>query len=216
MSSFNKICKLGMQAALFALLFLVVQIPTLSELAWPNEGNKINIMGHAILLLVSFAIIFPLVTWFSRFVNNKLNFFMPISIKGLSIASLAAVLSQLIQSLISHFVASDNEDIITAFHSPLRLILMITLFLVSPILEEILFQGALQGGILRRLPPIASIMLTALIFSFAHGYGFSMQTVELLVSGLGYAIVYQQTNDIKMAILSHGLANIIVMLVILF
>ncbi|WP_419154711.1 lysostaphin resistance A-like protein [Weissella bombi] len=110
---------------------------------------------------------------------------------------------------------TSDPDILKALYSNLALITLITLLVLSPILEEFLFQGILQAEILENLPPIFSVVLTAAIFAIIHGFGFNVGTLALFVSGLAYAIVFWYTKDLKMTILCHGLSNLIVVVLLI-
>lgn len=139
------------------------------------------------------------------------------SVKNVGIAILGALISQIIQYIVSYMAQQNTSDpdILKALYSNLAPITLITLLVLSPILEEYLFQGILQAGILKNLPPIFSVVLTAAIFAIIHGFGFNVGTLALFASGLAYAIVFWYTKDLKMSILCHGLSNLIVVVLLI-
>lgn len=202
----------------FLLLFIVIQIFTLAENFWPNESaNDFSTMNHLLLLLISSVIAFGLVFLLYHKVNNDVILGKAIIFKNVGFSILMAILSQGIQSLISIWTddKASNADLASVLHTSLSPILIVTLIFVSPVLEEFLFQGVLQGGILKEMHPFVQILLTSVIFAFFHGYSFSLDTLELLFSGIAYASVYHVTNDLKMAILCHSLSNLIVTILVL-
>lgn len=217
MSTIKTIFKYIVELVIASIFFILIQVPTAAEMprTWSNESAKNpNMLAHILLLVISTIFIFTLLYIFSKFVGNKLDFKKRISVKGILIACAGTVISQFIQWLLSCLskTASGDSDIINSLHTPLWWILLIELFLISPILEEMLFQGILQKGIFQSFNPIVSIIFTSLLFALGHGYSLSIGTLALFASGLAYAIVYQETGDIKMAILAHGLSNVIVVI----
>ncbi|USS85714.1 CPBP family intramembrane metalloprotease [Fructilactobacillus myrtifloralis] len=203
---------------LFPILVALIQIPTLGELLWSNESTiHFNYWGHFFISVGSFLILGSLLLliykWLGGFPINwfKWNW------KLISTAGLAAVVSQLIQFLISVVAGIPTNDpaTITALHSGISSITVLTLLVLSPILEEILFQGILQQGLLGNLRPFLSIGITALLFAIIHGYSFGIETLELIFSGLAYALAFWYTNDLKSPILAHGLSNLIVMVLLI-
>lgn len=85
--------------------------------------------------------------------------------------------------------------------------------MISPFLEVVLWQGILQGGILKDLSPSFSIIITSVLFAFAHGYSFNYCTLELLCSGIAYSFLYYVTDDLGSVVFCHGLSNFIVYLI---
>ncbi|MDO7806540.1 type II CAAX endopeptidase family protein [Lactiplantibacillus pentosus] len=199
---------------LFLVTFVVIQLPTLSEAFWPNETSKnLNITTHVLVFVSMTAIAMSVVIFLYNRTNAQKLFGQPITLKNLCIMLLFAFGSQCIQYLISLGKSSGSDSsIISAVKSPLCLITITTLIIVSPLLEEILFQGVLQGGLLNKVPSIMAIFITAVVFAFFHGYSISISTLELFVSGISYALVYFLTEDIKMSFMAHSISNCIVLL----
>lgn len=197
-------------------VFMLVQFPTLAEVLWSNENtNHIYLIKH-FLVFISTAIIAILIA--TLFVSKTAGISYlktKITLKNVYFAVAMAILSQVIQFFISMLSATNNnsdQSLIEAFHTSLLPITFITIILLSPFLEELLFQGVLQGYLLSRLNPWLNIIITASIFAIVHGYSFSLGTLELFFSGLAYALVFYFTKDLKMAFLSHATANLIVLL----
>lgn len=199
---------------LFLIMFVVIQLPTLSETFWTNETSKnLNVFEHILLFGIMTVISSMCVIIFYNRINNQRIFDQPITPKNICIALAFSFGSQLIQFVLSFGGDSGNDSsIISAIKSPLCLITITTLIIISPLLEEILFQGVLQGGILKKFQPLLAIVITAGIFAFLHGYSISVETLELFVSGISYALVYALTKDIKMSFVAHAISNCIVLL----
>ncbi|WEV39820.1 type II CAAX endopeptidase family protein [Lactobacillus sp. ESL0681] len=203
------ICKL----IIFGLLFILIQIPTLGEAFLPGETpTKFNFLLHIGITLFSTIIILWFVTIFYHSLNHKPIFSKTNLVKNYSFAACLAMLSQVLQSYIALISKTNDNDTELFMISKSRLapILMVTLIFISPLLEELLWQGALQGGILKSFNPFFTILITGLLFALAHGYSFSYDTLQLFCSGLAYAITYYHTGDWGTAIFCHGLSNFIV------
>jgi len=89
-----------------------------------------------------------------------------------------------------------------ARHSPLVWAIMV---IVLPTCEEILFRGALYGGLRRVLHPVAAVVVSALLFAIPHG----SVTLLLPVGALGVvlALLYERTASLTTPILFHALHN---------
>jgi len=81
-----------------------------------------------------------------------------------------------------------------------------TMVLVLPACEELLFRGALYGGLRRLLHPAAAVGVSALVFALAHG---NPATLLLPVTALGVALalLYERTASLTAPILFHALHN---------
>lgn len=202
----------------FFIVFIIIQVPTLAETFWPNETlTNFSMTKHVVELIVSSLFAFGLVCYFYGKVNTCSAFTKRITIRNMGIAIVLALLSQSAQSFISIWTndKSSNADLVQILHTNLSPVLLVTLIVVSPILEELLFQGVFQGGILKGIYPLVQILLTAALFAFLHGYSISLDTLELFCSGVAYASVYVLTGDLKMAILSHSVSNLIVTILVI-
>lgn len=91
--------------------------------------------------------------------------------------------------------------------------LIITLILIAPTLEELLFQGAIQKGVFRKLNPWIAIILTAVIFAGAHDITLNKAFLDRFLSGIAFGYIYQKTNDIKMPILAHSITNLLPLII---
>jgi len=156
---------------LSAIILFVIELTTLAEGTWPNETvQQLNLGAHLMVLLVSVVIAVSIVYYvYSKINGGKIE--RTFTLKGLLIALFLAVISQLCQLGMSPWTddQAGNDFIITNLHSSLGLILLLTILVVTPVLEEILFQGIIQGGILKNCVPWVAIGLVSIIFAFTHG-----------------------------------------------
>ena len=86
--------------------------------------------------------------------------------------------------------------------------------LMAPLLEEILFRGIIQKGLMNGgLKPINAIALSAFIFGAFHMNPW--QFVGAFLLGLVLGLVYYRTQSLLMAILLHAFNNFISSLMII-
>lgn len=197
----------------FLFSFIFMESPTLAYVICDNETrNNVNIWHHVLVLiigcLVGFVSVYPLY----KKVNGTPIWSVKLSIKNLLISFGFAILSLFIQVLIGNIVNVGNtdDDLIRLLHTQLGTIVFFTLVISGPIFESLLFQGSLQGGIFKKLNPWLAVLLTSLLFAFAHGNMLSWATLQIFFTVLSYSLVYLITKDIKMVIFCHGLLNLII------
>ena len=84
-------------------------------------------------------------------------------------------------------------------------LLFVTIAIVAPLLEEILFRGLLQNALSKRLPVWAAIALSALIFGAMHMDFYAMP--PLVAMGAIFGIIYHLTGSLRVTILLHMINN---------
>ncbi len=84
---------------------------------------------------------------------------------------------------------------------------------VIPIGEEVLFRGALQGGLRRWMPPSVAAAMAALVFGSLHDAA-SMLPVAALGFLLG--LLYERTRSLVLPIVVHVLHNTLQLLLLTF
>ena len=77
---------------------------------------------------------------------------------------------------------------------------------VLPACEELLFRGALYGGLRRVLHPVAAVAVSALLFGVAHG-NVAALLVPVTALGVALALLYERTASLMTPILFHALHN---------
>ena len=103
----------------------------------------------------------------------------------------------------------DNTSSLSFFqHLETSGFLYIVLFWLSttftqPLLEEILFRGIILGS-LEKYSPIVAIILSAVLFGFAHDGEILSQH---LVSGIVLGILYIKRRNLYSCVVVHGLMN---------
>ena len=99
-------------------------------------------------------------------------------------------------------------------HAPLWLILSVVV--VAPIFEELVFRGFLYGGFERSLGAIPAVLLSSAIFAAMHGQYNIYELTQIFVLGLVLGLARMRTQSLMTPILMHavnnGLATAVVLL----
>jgi membrane protease YdiL (CAAX protease family) len=81
----------------------------------------------------------------------------------------------------------------------------------APLSEEILFRGVLFGALLRRLSTNHAALISAIVFSVWHAYGFA-GSLAVGFGGYLWAQLYARTGSLLPGMLVHAVLNAIVCL----
>jgi len=85
--------------------------------------------------------------------------------------------------------------------------------IVAPIAEETLFRAGLFRYLRTRIPRIAALLISSLVFASLHGNPVAFG--PLVALGLLLAIAYERTGRIAVPIIAHGLFNLHTLLLLL-
>ena len=159
-----------------------------------------------------------LIASFARF--RTYGFLQNLKVFGLGLAiryGSAIPLSTLILILLPDFSATPNTE---AVHELANQHFFFTAFLavvLAPIVEELLFRGAIYGG-LRNKSKVAAYLVSTLLFALLHVLSFlffiPLGTLFLMMllyipSGFALAWSYEKSGNIWTPIFLHALMNVI-------
>ena len=120
----------------------------------------------------------------------------------------------LVTSLAEHFafwdkVLSDYMTLIETAFVPRggMLVQIVSLVILVPIAEELLFRGIILSEFKAAMPKWAAILLTGLIFAVVHGNIY--QGVYTFVAGVYFGYLYVFSESILIPILAHMLFNFV-------
>jgi membrane protease YdiL (CAAX protease family) len=88
-----------------------------------------------------------------------------------------------------------------------RVLMLITLCLGAPLMEELLFRGVLYSVAARWLHPWYACVATSVLFGVIHGNLLSL--IPLTVLGMFLAEAYRRTRTLAVPVLMHSLFNLI-------
>ena len=92
---------------------------------------------------------------------------------------------------------------------------LVATVVLAPVFEEIIFRGLLYGSLRTRFGVAPSILVSALIFALAHGYG-AAGFASVFCSGALWAWSYERTRSVLPAIAAHMANNASVGLTLLW
>lgn len=113
-------------------------------------------------------------------------------------------------SLSSHWTEWFDGDLVWA-PTPILLLSLLEYVVFAPIFEELAFRGLLFGALRRRYAFGTAAVLSAGIFSMAHGYGV-LGFLGVFWSGLVWAWGYEKTGSLLPGMIAHGINNLFVCL----
>jgi len=110
------------------------------------------------------------------------------------------------------FVGGDiKNDLLFFRHSPQAFLVALQPFIIGPILEELVYRGALMTSFFEKSKFYLDCLLSAVMFSVAHlsSYGLSLEVFKnYAFLGLILAILFRKTRSIYPSILVHMAWNI--------
>jgi membrane protease YdiL (CAAX protease family) len=107
-----------------------------------------------------------------------------------------------VQAGFEHFDVTSKTQAVTAAGAGLA---VLSLVVIAPIVEELVFRGLLFGALARRLGVLASAVVTALLFGAVHGDLILFPT--LVAMGFVTALAYAGTGNLWVAIALHAMNN---------
>ncbi|MDB5073806.1 MAG: hypothetical protein JWM87_4917 [Candidatus Eremiobacteraeota bacterium] len=107
-----------------------------------------------------------------------------------------------VQAGFEHFDVVTHAPAFTAIGVTLG---VLTMVLVAPLVEEMIFRGLLFGALVQRMGVLASALITAVIFGAIHGDPILFPTLAAL--GFVAALAYAATGNLWVPITLHALNN---------
>ncbi len=121
-------------------------------------------------------------------------------------SAITEVLNRLLPSFFA--MSIDMEELFNLARHPVTIPL--TVLVVAPLTEEILFRGLILSGLLRTRSPRAAILISAALFSGMHLNPAQLPATFLI--GLTYGWIYYRTRSLWLCIFAHLVHNTIAML----
>lgn len=205
--------KLVIYYFLYQFLFTaIILVPTLL-IQFVNSGGDLAVLSNpantgtytAISLLLSgVAMVWHLIHF--KYVRFNLKSFSEVSGKtiGLSIPFILA--SMVFFNLCSEFLELPDYMQDTLFSMSRDVFGIISIAIMAPIVEELLFRGAIQGYLLRRgMKPIYAILIASAVFGIVHFN--PAQVVFAFAIGMIFGWLYYRTGSVVPGIVGHFINN---------
>ena len=115
-----------------------------------------------------------------------------------------------------------TEAITQVVDIPTQIMIVLTVAVVTPVVEELTFRGLLLRYLEERIPPRRALVVSAVLFGGFHILGTSgtagaiIAMVQTFLAGLVLAYVTQKSGRLSRAIFIHGGFNLITILVLFF
>ncbi len=87
----------------------------------------------------------------------------------------------------------------------------LSLVLFAPIVEEIAYRGLLYESLKKKTSIVYGIMFSSLIFAFIHEFT-NITFFSFFILGIIYALIFQKTRSLTLAILVHSFTNLLSLL----
>lgn len=216
MVKIKNLSKLIINIVIFVFLYIVIQIPSVSEIYIGHETNhKFNWLLHFSLMTIGCAVAFYLVFNFYKKINiapKKAENYKRLFCQNLIITGIICLTEMLI-AITTGYDAGQTEFLIEMIKtSPLAMFIIAENIIIAPVLEEILFRGILQSVFFKKINPIINIFLTAFIFAFLHSGQIDWGTAENFTLGIGLGISCFYSNSIVPSIVIHMINNLLAIL----
>jgi len=127
------------------------------------------------------------------------------------------IISALLSPLLGGMKNPQACNISQAFGSD-PFLALISIAVIAPVVEEIVFRGFIYGGLRRRWGVTGSVVASALVFALAHSFSVGGSIVllgpSLFVAGAALAIVYERSRSLVPGMVLHASFNSIAVVAI--
>ena len=146
--------------------------------------------------------VFKLRDYFFEFKSDFFSVFSVVSFKEMIMIVLMNIFFSYGMLYLSGFLIA-TKSICVEFAGIFSLI---SIVLISPIAEELIFRGVFLNKLRFIVPTIFAVLVSALLFASLHGFG---SIISAFVFGICMALLYLKTDNILVPILAHFLNNLI-------
>lgn len=164
------------------------------------------------LFVSSVAMLFFL--YFVKGYRLQLGIFKSMSCKSLFLSTMLVLSSMFALNIFVQWLGLDDNMEVLFGDIAHNILGVITISLIAPLLEEVLFRGAIQGYIMRRYNPWTGIVCAALIFGVIHMN--PVQIVYAALIGVIFGWIYYRTGSLLSVIVGHVLNNSMAAVTLLF
>ena len=208
-----RICKLVIYYFLYQFLFTaLIALPSTWIQIMNNGGDvssftpgetTITTTGLA-MILSGIAMIWHLIHF--KYVKFNLKSFSEVSGKTIGLSIPLIVAGMLFINLCSEFLGLPDLMQDTFLGMSRNVFGIISITIMAPLVEELLFRGAIQGYILRKgMKPLNAILIASAIFGIVH-----MNPIQIpfaFAIGLIFGWLYYRTGSVVPGIIGHFINN---------
>ena len=208
-----RIVKLIIYFYLYQVLFTaLVTLPEIWTQLMNNGGHtdgftgaKITITATCLALVLSgITMIWHLIHF--KYVKFNLKSFGEVSGKTMVLSIVWVVASMMFANLCCEFLNLPDYTQTTAYAMSRNVLGILSITIMAPLVEELLFRGAIQGHLMRKWKmPYLGIVVSSLIFGVVHGN--PAQIPFAFVVGIALGWVYYLTGSLLPGVLMHFINN---------
>ncbi len=192
----------------------VIAIPLGIVAAMMEDPNKLLVDNAVVISLVSFLamLVVAAIVYKKTKVSVKMEKLSPITLIGSLLLTYLAGdgISRLLALLPLDDMYETYVEIMEASLSGNPVLVLITLVLVGPLVEELIFRGILYSSFRNRYGVWVSAILGGLVFAIAHGNIF--QSLGTFAIGMILCLAYERFNNLTVPFLMHAFNNFIAFL----
>ncbi|MBO5920888.1 MAG: CPBP family intramembrane metalloprotease [Bacteroidaceae bacterium] len=144
----------------------------------------------------------------------RLSIFKSMPLKSLFLSTMLVLSSMFALNIFVQWLGLDDNMEVLFGDIVHNILGVITISLIAPLLEEVLFRGAIQGYMMRRYNPWTAIVCAALIFGVTHMN--PVQIVYAALIGVIFGWIYYRTGSLLSVIVGHVLNNSMAAVTLLF
>lgn len=203
-------------------MFLVLLLSILLETIGLIPATILNLFSErfetaapyidfALEVLVKYFVIIILLKWFSKKTNEKKTKHN-LSPRSFVYTALIIIAFRMIfdNSLTLWIVDIPMPDFINDAFEELAvspIILIISVAIIAPIYEEIIFRGIFLKGMAKKMNPTVALVISALFFALVHLN--IPQGINAFLLGLVIGAIYLKTESIYLSIFAHFVNNVL-------
>ena len=136
-------------------------------------------------------------------VRMQLLLLLPLAVASFGILILASELGNVLNAIKP--IPTEYIDVINQLFSQNSWGVLLAIAVVTPIVEELVFRGAILEGLRIRYSARTALIVSAVLFALVHGLPWAMVNAFLL--GLFFGWLMLKTGSLQLCILAHALYN---------
>lgn len=180
-----------------------------------------TVLAKGVGMCITFLVIFGLLLFIrKKFLEKGIHNRTSISLVFVILMVLLTLVLQMALELVLQYFGleidkSNNTSILNILSSDDYWLMLLSLSVIAPILEEFIFRGLLQESLIQCFPKAGrlTIVISSFIFAYLHLYNLNIALVGYFISGYLFGYLYHRTRDLRYSILAHSLTNSIITII---
>ena len=201
--------------ALFGVTAMIFGAVLSATLALADGAITQALIGHLLGSTLAVAVILLMLRFVNRVPLHQVGWHCarPISNLGFGVAQLAlwwpatALTNLLARDMAPQETIHPVQEFLSEHHGPGEwLIIVVSVVVAAPLVEELAFRGVLQGWLCKSLSAPGAILVASVLFGLVHGSTWP-DPIPLTLFGIGLGITYQRTRSLLAPVALHASFN---------